>query len=67
LHQINPLAAAEATGANRGTIQYVNLSDIKSGKVKLPNMNNIIPEGVPKEILPNDPIVDDNNVPEAFQ
>lgn len=69
-NKINPAAAAEATGANKGTIQYVNLSDIKSGKVKLPNMNNnniIIPEGVPKEIPPNDPIVDDNNVPEAFQ
>lgn len=37
--QANPAATASAGvgfGENKGSIQYVNLSDVKSGKVKLP-------------------------------
>jgi len=41
--QINPTATINAdvgfeTAPQRGTVRHVNLSDIKSGKVKIPNM-----------------------------
>lgn len=37
---MNPKATAEAGvgfGENKGSVQYVSLQDIESGKVKLPN------------------------------
>ena len=48
----NSLVGNTDSDGSKGSIKYVSLSDIKSGKVPLPNSSNNLydpPDGLPKE------------------